>query len=202
MPVLGDVLSLVVDRPAVGGPMIARLDGRVVLVTGAIPGERVRARLDRIGRGVAFATAIEVQEPSRDRRTGFPDPACGGCIYSHIAYPRQLEIKSHVVVDAFARIGHLELPAPVPVAASREDGYRMRARLHVRGGRLGFFREGTHDICDPRQSQQLLPETCDVLERLMASARSLGDIVREVELSENIAATERVVYLETSHPID
>ncbi|HEY7287814.1 MAG TPA: RsmD family RNA methyltransferase [Vicinamibacterales bacterium] len=196
------MLSLLVDRPAVGGPMIARADGQVVLVTGAIPGERVRARIDRVGRSVAFATAIEVQESSRDRRAGFPDPACGGCVYSHIAYPRQLEIKGQVVVDAFARIGRLELPAPVPVAASREDGYRMRARLHVRAGRLGFFREGTHDVCDPRQSQQLLPETCDALERLMASARSLGDVVREVELSENIAATERVVQIETSRPID
>jgi len=202
MPAQGDVLSLLVDRPAVGGPMIARVDGQVVLVTGAIPGERVRARIDRVGRSVAFATAIEVQESSGDRRAGFPDPACGGCVYSHIAYPRQLEIKGQVAVDAFARIGRLELPAPVPVAASREDGYRMRARLHVRAGRLGFFREGTHDVCDPRQSQQLLPETCDALEWLMASARSLGDVVREVELSENIAGTARVVQIETSRPID
>ena len=77
----------------------------------------------------------------------------------------------------------------------------MRARLHVRGGQLGFFREGTHDVCDPRPSRQLLPETCDALERLMASARSLGDLVREVELSENIAATERVVHVETSGPV-
>jgi 23S rRNA (uracil1939-C5)-methyltransferase len=200
--VRNDVLSLDVERPAVGGAMIARSNGQVVLVTGAVPGERVQARIDRVGRGVAFATTVAVEQASPDRRSPFGDPACGGCLYSHIAYERQLAIKSLVIADAFARIGRLEVPAAIPVAASREDGYRMRARLHVRGGRLGFFREGTHEICDPRQSRQLLPETCDALERLMASARSLGDVVREVELSENMAAAERVVYLETTGPVD
>lgn len=202
MPAVGDVLSLVVERPAVGGPMLARADGQIVLVTGAIPGERVKARVDRVGRSVAFATTIDVEESSHDRRPAFPDPACGGCIYSHIAYSRQLDIKSRIIADAFARIGRIELPAAVAVAASREDGYRMRARLHVRGGRMGFFREGTHAVCDPRLSLQLLPATCDVLDRLIASARSLGDLLREVELSENIAATDRVVYVETSRPVE
>ena len=60
------------------------------------------------------------------------------------------------------------------VAASPEDGYRMRARLHVRGARFGFFREGTHDLCDARATRQLLPATLDTLDRLMAGIRSIG----------------------------
>src|SRR5262249_26713389 len=98
------------------------------------------------------------------------------------------------------------LEAPVPVAASPEEGYRMRARLHARGQRLGFFREGTHEVCDARQTRQLLPEACDALDRLMAAARSLGpaalDAIREVELSENVDASQRVVSLETTQPLD
>ena len=43
----GDVIPLAIEKPAVGGAMIARHDGRVVLVSGAIPGEHVRARVDR-----------------------------------------------------------------------------------------------------------------------------------------------------------
>ena len=79
----------------------------------------------------------------------------------------------------------------------------MRARLHVRGWRVGFFREGTHDLCDARATRQLLPATCDALDRLVAAIRSLGaDLVREIELSENVDATERVVHLETSEPLD
>jgi len=79
----------------------------------------------------------------------------------------------------------------------------MRARLHVRGARLGFFRESTHDLCDAKGTRQLLPATLEALDRLMAAVRSIGaDAVREVELSENVAASERVVQLDTSESID
>ena len=199
----GDVIPLAIEKPAAGGAMIARHEGRIVLVSGAIPGERVRARLVRVAKGVAHAETVAIDEPSPDRRVASGDPLCGGCLYSHIAYPRQLEIKSQVIADAFTRIGRLELPAPVTVAGSPEDGYRMRARLHVRGSRVGFFREGTHDLCDARATRQLLPATLETLERLMAAVRSIGaDAVREIELSENVDASERVVHLDTSVPLD
>jgi 23S rRNA (uracil1939-C5)-methyltransferase len=199
----GDVIPLAIEKPAVGGGMIARHEGRVVLVSGAIPGEQVQARVRRVAKGMAHADAVAIDEPSPDRRAAFGDPLCGGCLYSHIAYARQLEIKSQVIADAFTRIGHLALPAPVTVAASPEDGYRMRAKLHVRGSRFGFFREGTHDLCDARATRQLLPATLDALDRVMAAVRSIGaDSVREIELSENAEASERVVHLETSEPID
>ena len=199
----GDVIPLAIEKPAAGGAMIARHEGRVMLVSGAIPGERVQARIVRVAKGLAHANAVAIDEPSPDRRAASGDPLCGGCLYNHIAYSRQLEIKSQVIADAFTRIGHLELPAPVTVAGSPEDGYRMRARLHVRGSRFGFFREGTHDLCDTRATRQLLPATLDALERLMAAVRSIGaDTVREIELSENAGAGERVVHLETSAPLD
>ena len=73
----------------------------------------------------------------------------------------------------------------------------MRARFHVRGHRLGFFRENSHEVCDARATRQLLPATADTLDRLMAAMRSLGlDAVREIELSENIEASERAVFLD------
>src|SRR5262245_60168144 len=115
--------------------MIARVEGQVVLVTGAIPGERVLARVDRVGKGVAWATTVSVEEPSTDRRDTFADPLCGGALYAHVAYERQRTIKGQVVADAFSRIGRIELPAPVDVRPSPEFGYRMRARLHERNGR-------------------------------------------------------------------
>jgi len=199
----GDILTLTIDKPAAGGRMIARADGQVVLVSGAIPGERVRARIERVAKGVAFAETVAVEEPSSDRREPFADPHCGGNLFGHIAYRRQLEIKSQVIADAFARIGHVTLPSAVTVAASPEDGYRMRARLHVRGQRIGFFREATHEVCEVRPTRQLLAATCDTLDRLTAAFNSLGiRDVREIELSENVDATERVVHLETTEPLD
>ena len=195
----GDILTLTIDKPAAGGRMIARADRLVVLVSGAIPGERVRAKIERVGKGVAYATAVDVEEPSGDRRAAGGDPLCGGCLYAHIGYPRQLELKALVIADAFARIGRIELPAAVRVAPSREDGYRMRARLHVRGRVIGFFREGTHEVCDVRQTRQLLPATSDALDRLVAAAHSLAlDGIREIELAENHDASQRVVYLDVA----
>src|ERR1700687_2130982 len=192
----GQVLSLTVEKTATGGRMVARADGQLVLVAGAIPGERLTARVERVARGVAYAQTLSVEEPSADRRDVFTDPLCGGCLYAHIDYPRQLAIKAEVVADAFARIRRIYLSWPVRVAASADEGYRMRARLHLRGGRAGFFREGSHELCDARGTRQLLPATCDVLERLASGIRSLGvDAVRELEVSENVEASQRAGHL-------
>jgi len=184
--------------------MIARLSGQVVLVGGAIPGERVTARIERVGKGVLYADTVSPDEPSPDRRPVQADPLCGGCLYAHISYPRQLAIKSDVIADAFARIGRVALPGPVRVAPSPEEGYRMRARLHVRGQRYGFFREGTHDICDARATRQLLPASCDALDRLTAAIRSVdaAQDVREIELSENIDGSGRAICVDAASAMD
>jgi 23S rRNA (uracil1939-C5)-methyltransferase len=199
----GQIVPVVIEKPAAGGRMIARVDGQIVLVGGAIPGERVTARIDRVGRGVAYGEAVSVEEASPDRRNPIGDPLCGGSLYAHIAYPRQLQIKADVIADAFARIGRFKLPTPVRVNPSPDQGYRMRARLHVRGQRIGFFREGTHELCDARATGQLLPATCDVMDAIAVALQALGaDSVRELEVSENIDGSERVVYLDASAPVD
>jgi 23S rRNA (uracil1939-C5)-methyltransferase len=194
-PVRGESVQLAVEKPAAGGRMIARLNGQIVLVGGAIPGERVTARVERVGKGVVYAETVGVTDPSPDRRTVVAaDPLCGGCLYAHIDYPRQLDIKAQVVTDAFGRIGRLALPSAVHVIPSAEEGYRMRARLHVRGRRAGFFREGTHELCDARQSRQLLPSTCDVIDAIGAALVSLDlDTSGDIDLSENVDASNRVV---------
>src|SRR2546425_13057276 len=74
----GQTLSLTIDKPAAGGRMIARVDGQVVLVWGAIPGERVRARVERVGKGVAYAETLDVLSASRDRRGAPPAWRRGG----------------------------------------------------------------------------------------------------------------------------
>ena len=66
---IGGILTLDVEKAAAGGRMLARHDGRVVLVAGAIPGERVAARVERDARGVRYAEVVEVLAPSPDRRS-------------------------------------------------------------------------------------------------------------------------------------
>jgi 23S rRNA (uracil1939-C5)-methyltransferase len=177
--------------------MLARHDGQVVLVWGAIPGERVRARIERSGKGVLFAETVEVVAASPDRRAGLADWRCGGNVLAHVAYERQLHIKSEIIRDAFARIGRLPLHSAPAVIASPEAGYRMRARLHVRGGRVGFMREGSHEICVVGPTQQLLPDTVAWVEGVEARLReSALKGMKSIEVAENIAATERAAHLE------
>lgn len=196
----GQTLSLTVDKPAAGGRMIARAEGQVVLVSGAIPGERARIRIERVAKGVAYGEAIDIEVPSPDRRQWEGDPLCGGNLYARIAYPRQLTLKSQLITDALTRIGRLAWPPAIDVRASREDGYRMRSRLHLRDGRIGFFNEGSHRICDARATQQLLPSTCDVLDALAAALSDPG-LRAEIELSENADGTARAVHVQSEHAL-
>ena len=186
-----------IEKPVAGGRMLARHDGQIVLVAGAIPGERVRVRIDRLSKQVAFGETVAVLDPSGDRRKADSDWACGGAFYAHVSYQRQLLLKSEVIADAFARIAKMSLPVLVPVMASQEHGYRMRARLHVKDATFGFFREGTPDFSDPARTGQLLGDTIDALGRLRPLLQRTR--ITSCELSENAAATERAILLEL-HP--
>lgn len=193
----GERVRLTIERPAAGGRMIARHEGAVVFVAGAIPGEVVDAEIEKIQRGTAWAIAREVLQRSPDRLDDVPDGACGGSVLAHISYERQRALKSEIIVDAFRRLGRITLDQPIAVTGSPVDGYRMRARLHVRGGRIGFFREGTHSLCAPGPTRQLRADTIDALSALERSLATLErPAVSEIELSENVAATERALHLE------
>ena len=86
------------------------------------------------------------------------------------------------------------------MAASRESGYRLRARLHVAGGRPGFFREGTHQLCDAGATGQLLPESVTAIEAALSALGRRRRDVASIEISENVAADERALHLELSGP--
>lgn len=199
----GARLILDIEKPAAGGRMLARHSGRVVLVSGAIPGERVSARVDRIAKGVVYADTITVLAGSPDRRDANADWRCGGNVFAHVVYERQLQLKAEIIHDAFVRIGHLPLAEPPHVVGSSELGYRMRARLHAQGGKIGFFREGTHQVCDAASTGQLLPQTVDWIaraEEMLARERLIG--LAGLEIAENIPGDQRICHLELHGGVD
>ncbi|HQZ39570.1 MAG TPA: TRAM domain-containing protein [Vicinamibacterales bacterium] len=196
----GERLTLEIERPVAGGRMLARHEGAVVLVSGALPGEVVDARVERVQRGTVWAAVVAVLEASPDR-VGTPN-SCGGLVLAHARYERQLALKAQIIEDAFRRIGRLPLDIPVPVSASPVEGYRMRARLHVSGGRIGFYHEGTHDICDASSTGQLLPATCGVLAAAAEVLAGVPGVVEAVDVSENREASQRVLHLELARDAD
>jgi 23S rRNA (uracil1939-C5)-methyltransferase len=193
----GELIDLTIEKPVAGGRMLARHEGQVILVAGTLPREKVRARIEKVTRGVVMAMTTEIVEADAERRQLEGDPSCGGQVYAHVNYPRQLTFKASIVEDAFARIARMPLPSSVRVAASEERGYRMRSRLHVRGAEVGFFREGTHDLCDAGATGQLLPGAVDAARNVVRqwSGQRSGRIAA-VEVSENIPGSERAIHLE------
>jgi tRNA/tmRNA/rRNA uracil-C5-methylase (TrmA/RlmC/RlmD family) len=184
---MASFLELSIDRPVAGGRMLARHDGQVVFVQGAIPGERVRARIERRQKQVLFAEAVEVLDASPDRREPHCDISCGGSNFAHVKYERQLALKGEIVSDAFGRIAKHPLPAAVPVAASPEFGYRLRAHVRAERGTWGFFRENTHRLCDGRATRQLSDECAAAIDDVVTRYPAASSIV----VSESIDGTAR-----------
>jgi 23S rRNA (uracil1939-C5)-methyltransferase len=193
----GSILTLDVEKPAAGGRMLARHHGQVVLVWGAIPGERVTARVERTGKSLAFAETIDVLSASPDRRPVSGDWRCGGNVLAHVVYGRQLLLKGDIIRDAFGRIGRVPLERAPEVIGSPERGYRMRARLHAKDGRLGFYREGTHHVCDVIATGQMLESTHNWIASAQETFRGENSTaVAAIEIAENITGQERACHLE------
>jgi 23S rRNA (uracil1939-C5)-methyltransferase len=150
-PRQGQELELDIDSLAQGGRGVARADGYVVFVTGALPGDRVRARLTRAKRAYGEAKAIELVRPSIDRipdRCLHEGEPCPGAPWQGMPYERQLEEKASQVGDALRRLGRLEGFELAPIE-SAVDEWRYRNKLEysfgARGAEtvLGFHRRGS-----------------------------------------------------------
>ena len=156
---LGDELELSVDSLAFGGNGVARLDGFVVFVRRGLPGDLVRARVTKVRRSHAEATALAVLEPGAGRIEAPCDhyPACGGCRFQDLAYDVQLREKEAQVRDALVRLGGIADP-PLEPALPAESQFHYRNKFEYSfapsadGPVLGFHRAGRWDeVLDIRE---------------------------------------------------
>jgi 23S rRNA (uracil1939-C5)-methyltransferase len=145
-------LELRIDSLAYGGNGVARLNGFVVFVKRALPGDTVRARVTKVKRNHAEAVSLQVVEPGAPRVEApcAHYPACGGCRFQDLAYDAQLEAKAQQVADALVRIGRFtgfELEQIVPA----ESVFHYRNKLEYSftkaesGIGLGFHKAGRWD---------------------------------------------------------
>jgi 23S rRNA (uracil1939-C5)-methyltransferase len=144
-PRRGDELELTVDALAFGGAGVARRDGYVVFVQGAIPGDRVRAVVGKSKRAYAEARVLDVLTPSPERIA--PQADHPGAPWQVLPYERQIEVKQAQVDDALHRIGKLDgytLEPIVPAAAPWRYRNKLEYSFGRRDGRLvcGFHAPG------------------------------------------------------------
>src|SRR5215218_10979600 len=127
----GTELELVIDRLAHGGAGVARTNGYVVFVRGAVPGDRVRARVTKSKRSFAEADSVELLEPSPDRvEPVAPHP---GAPWQVLPYERQLREKEAQVRDALERIGGFAEPPVEPIVPA-EQQLRYRNKVEYSFG--------------------------------------------------------------------
>ena len=153
-PRRGELLEVEVESLAFGGRGVARTEGLVVFVAGALPGDRVRAEVTKGKKRFAEARAVEMLRPGADRvadvcvHGGEP---CPGAPWQGLAYERQLAHKGEQVEDALRRIGGLdgfEMEEIVPAAQQ----WRYRNKLEYSFGEedgepvLGFHARGRWDL--------------------------------------------------------
>ena len=142
--------TITIEKLVQGGRGLARHEGRVWLVRGAIPGETVSVAVGAKRKGVQEATVRELVTPSPDR-VAAPCPVyeiCGGCQLQHIQYEAQLRFKREILAETLARVGKLQIDLPEMVASPDPYGYRSSVRFVVFRGKpgftLGFHEEGSH----------------------------------------------------------
>jgi len=172
-PQKGDELDLRVDGLAFGGNGVARHDGYVVFVRGALPGDRIRAVLTKRKRAYGEARLLDVVEPGPDRIEPVADHP--GAPWQVLRYERQLEIKQAQVDDALRRIGRLdgfELEPIVP--AVQQWRYRNKLEFSFGTGDDGALICGFHA---PGSWERILPVT----DCLLQSER--GNAAREAAVA-------------------
>jgi 23S rRNA (uracil1939-C5)-methyltransferase len=178
-PPRGAELDLRIDSLAFGGNGVARSDGYVVFVQGAIPGDRVRAKLFKTKRAYGEARTLEVLEPSPDRIAPAADHP--GAPWQVLPYERQLEVKAEQVDDALRRIGKLDGYELEPIVPAVEQ-WRYRNKLEFSfgegpGGELlcGFHAPGSWETILPVEDCLLQSERGNELRRaVLAWCREQG----------------------------
>ncbi len=166
-----------------GGDGVARVDGLVVFVPGAITGDVARVRITSRRRGFARAQLLGLVSPSPHRvAPSCPVQDCGGCAWRSVAYHHQLQSKRRVVVEALRRLGAIGSPERLvasTVPSPRTHGYRNRIRLYVRDAVAGYRRRGGKQLVPVAHCAVAAPAINEILGQLRPD---LLQGVRQLEL--------------------
>lgn len=167
MPENEKSITLRIEKIAHGGVCIAKHQGRVIFVTGAIPGELVEAVLtEDKEQAYGRATVTEVIEPSPDRVEHFWRAArqgAGGAEFGHIKLARQRMLKTEVLRESLQRMAKIDTEIEVEALPGDDelDGlqYRTRIQLNVdEEGTAGPVRERTHEVIFTKKLPLAVPE--------------------------------------------
>ena len=200
MPQMFDLHIESLDHEARG---VAHLDGKVVFVEGALPGEHVTAQLIKKKPKFNTARAIEVHKTSWLRvQPKCPHfGVCGGCAMQHLTADAQVAVKQRVLEDAFEHLAGVKPEQMLAPIHGPAWGYRFRARLTVRlvprkGGVLvGFHERRSSFVADMTTCQVLPPSVSALLVPLrhLIESMSTPDRLPQIEVAVGDSVTAMVL---------
>ena len=178
------------------GRVGGKAGGMAVFVDRTVPGDVVKARLTKVKKHYAFANLMKILDPSEHRVTPLCHYAdiCGGCMYAHLDYDGQLELKETQVRSKLERLGGIKSPLIRPIEGMPEPfHYRNKAAFPIstggvitkKGGAveslgkpsIGFYRGKTHDVTN-----------CKKCLLQSAAAMACADAVRRYMKEDHITA--------------
>jgi tRNA/tmRNA/rRNA uracil-C5-methylase (TrmA/RlmC/RlmD family) len=155
--VVGQQVTVDVEKIAHGGHCVARFEGQVIFVRHAIPGERVLVEITAVNSKMVRADAHSIILPSEHRRVApceYARPGgCGGCDFQHIDLDYQRELKSQVIVEQFSRLAGLDVTCEVK-AVEPSDGLHWRTRVDFaigETGHIGFFANRSNEVIEIKE---------------------------------------------------
>ena len=163
MPKKNDVLRLEITDMTPEGAGVGRYDGYVLFVFGTAPGDIIDALVMKAGKSYGYAKAINIVKPSPYREDSDCSVfgRCGGCVFRHIKYEKELEIKKKTVDENLKRLGGLDIECEKIIPSPQVNGYRNKAQYPaaVIDGkmRFGFYSRHSHRVA-PCESCPLQPD--------------------------------------------
>lgn len=174
-------VELGIDSLSHDGRGVGRIDGKAVFVDGALPGERVRARIAERHKTYDEAVVDSVLQASPLRVVPRCAHAgvCGGCSLQHLAPEAQIDAKQQVLLDNLAHIGKVMPQTVLPALRGPHWGYRTKARLGAKYVRkmqralVGFREKHKPHLAELMRCEVLHPI---VGERITELAELLADL--------------------------
>jgi len=136
------------------GEGVGKADNFALFVSGALPGEKVMAKVTTVRKNYAEASLSSLDRPSGYRQSP-PCPhfkLCGGCQLQHLSYRHQLTWKQNRVAESLRRIAGIEIPVHPVIGMENPHHYRNKAKVHfsLSGDRavVGFYKKQSRQIID------------------------------------------------------
>lgn len=144
-----EIIELEITDITHEGSGIGHHDGMAVFVPLTAVGDKIRAHILKVKKNYAFAKAEEIKNPSKHRINTDCGvfSRCGGCVFRHISYQSECELKQNRAMQTMKRIGKIDIePQPI-ICAANPNRYRNKAMYPIAAnGELGFYSHHSHRV--------------------------------------------------------